>query len=396
MPRRSCSAGEQSRVSPWLVAAGLSQLIALTGCGNDAVERSFTGSRSELDAGVVLSPDGGDACKRFVSDTLIDHACFHELMGPHLERAAGAHETASGIDIDRAHTSFRVRLPASADGRYRGLLTYQARVAGDHAIFTRSGAPRVVRAGRALEPRFTHATEICAVLPRVDVYALEPQRYTVELESDGPEVVMVVEPMNEGALEDAYRFECGARPRPERDASVSRLDGGGGGLDATSAETSASGDGGAGPQGDGGECLVDSVLEHSCLHAQHGPFAEVAAVATGSAADVSKVHTAWRLSMPPAGALLVSFRPTMMGDYVFYLDRALPLSVRSEALSLSATHSEAVTACSGIAEARVYPLSSGARYEVEVGPTGGDQATLVIEHVQAFTREWRERFEACP
>jgi hypothetical protein len=373
---------------------------AASACGDDVDASPVDGSVPQpdsdaqtMDGSMTATPDAGAGCRTFVSDSLIDHACFHELMGPHVERTAGADPAASGIDVDRAHTSFRVRLAATSGGRFAGVLTYQARSPGDYAIFSRDASVRVKQQGTALERSFSHATEICPVLPAVDVYALAQQTYTLELESDRADVVLVLEYMNEGAVDDAYRVECDSRPRPPRDATVFTLDAAS--LDA-SAGLDADDEGGA--QADAGMCRVDPVLEHSCLHAQFGPYGDLS-VGAGSAAgpDVSKAHTAWRMSLPSGQPGKVSLRPTMTGEYVFYLDRALPLRVSLEGESLSPSYSEPVTTCAGITEARVYTLMRAARYDVELGPTTGDMATMIIESVAALTpNAWSDRVEACP
>jgi hypothetical protein len=183
---------------PRLDVNGLLVLAALGSCG-DGSDAATEASRA---------PDAGEGCQAFVSDSLIEHACFHELMGPHQERTAGETTADRAADVDRPHTAFHVRLPALASGGYRGRVSYQARIAGEFAVFTRDGAVSLMQHNNPQAPKFTHRTEICQALPEVAVYALQAQAYTLEIASDRPDVALVIEFMNEGAFEDAYRIEC--------------------------------------------------------------------------------------------------------------------------------------------------------------------------------------------
>jgi hypothetical protein len=382
-----------------------------------------------LDAFIPGTSDAGQNCRTFVSDSLIQHACFHELMGPHAERTASADAVASGVEVNRAHTSFRVRLPARPQGGFGGVVTYQARFAGAYAIFARGGDVRVSAQDGPVTARFEHDTQICAVLPAVSVYSLAAQSYALELSSAQADVVLVIESMDEGTVADAYRTDCTAGPRPPRDAAVFALDASFGSDaaaapsdgtvpidDAASAAVPMDGAAvpaddasapvttdSAAPQGpdadsnDAGMCVVDPVLEHSCLHAMHGPFEAVLAADLAAAPpDISRPHTAWRMTLPATSSGRFAFRPNMEGEYVFYLDRALPLQVSSGGVSVMPTFSEPVTSCVGISEARVFPLTRATRYDVSVGPVPGDAATVIIESVQAFTSRWSERYEPCP
>ncbi|HEX5659382.1 MAG TPA: hypothetical protein VFX59_19440 [Polyangiales bacterium] len=327
------------------------------------------------------TPDAGAGCATFVSDSLIDHACFHELMGPHLDRVAGAAQGAPSIDVDRAHTAFHVRLPEKAGGGYAGVLAYRPRASGEFAVFTRDGKLRIRQQDQALAPRFTHDTEICAVLPSVSVYALQAQSYTLELESDREHVALIIESMSEGTVQDAYRIACASRPR---------LDGSTGMLDAHVSDT------GASAPDAGSMCPIDPLLEHSCLHALHGPYGDIEAATEGAVPSVDRVHTAWRIALPDASAGRVTFQPTQSGEHVFYLEGAVPLTVRAGGALVPEAYRESVVGCSGLAAAHVYELERGVRHDVSVGPSENGTATLVIENVQSLAVDgWAERFEAC-
>jgi hypothetical protein len=408
---------------------GSSLLLSAAGaCGDDGERARLTieagAAHADLDGGAVgqhvgagSRVDAGEGCTTFVSDSLIQHACFHELMGPYAERSAGASASATDIDLDRAHTSFRVALPPRLEGGYGGFVRYQARFNGGYAIFAREARVRVSAQGTLVAAAMTHATEVCSVLPTVSVYSLSPQTYALEVTSDVPSVVLVIEYMDEGTVADAYRVECDAVPRPSRDAAVFVLDAGsrdaslgrandasapmsdvGDALqhDASSVPDSSAHD--AGNVVDARVCRVDAVLEHACLHAMHGPFEPLTA-GTGSAVgpDIGRPHTAWQMTLPSAEPGRYVYRPSMTGEYVYYLDRPLPLALRAQGAVLTPSYVEPVSTCNGITEARVYSLTGGVRYDVEVGPTSEERATLIIESVLALRPGgWSDRFEACP
>ena len=414
--------------TPWRSIGRLLLATAAVACGDeggvaptwsdaDSPSQSTDGGPAPLDAARGIPADAGQGCNVYVSDSLIQHACFHELMGPYAERTAGTTSTESGVDLDRAHTSFRVSLPARSEGGYGGFLNYRARFAGGYAIFARGATVRVSAESTPLSASMTHATEICAPLPHVSVYTLAQRNYTLEVTSDVRDVVLVVEYMDEGTVADAYRIECNAAPRLPRDAAVFLLDAGA--KDASMARMEDAGspladankplqtdaaraqdplEADAGAPADAGICPIDPVLEHSCLHAMHGPFVEVAGGDGATVApDISRVHTAWQMTLPATSAGRFVHRPNMTGEYVYYLDKPLPLELRAQGIALTPTFVEPVSTCNGISEARVYALAAGERYDVAVGPTADDRAVLVIESVGALTeRGWSERFEECP
>lgn len=195
---------EKAAVGPQRVRAlqlyGLLFLSAASGCRDTA---------SSLDGVPVSEPiDAGAGCQTFVADSLIEHACFHERVGPYVEDMAGPALDAPGIDVNRVHTSFHLRLPEREGGGYRGVVVYQPPKAGDYAVFVRHGTPRIADQGTTITPRISHPTEICELLPSVLVFALQPRRHTIQLESEQPDVVLVIESLNEGTAADHYRVDC--------------------------------------------------------------------------------------------------------------------------------------------------------------------------------------------
>src|SRR5688572_4623066 len=82
-----------------------------------------------------------------------------------------------------------------------------------------------------------------------------------------------------------------------------------------------------------GECLVsDEVVEHSCLHANYGPFAATAAQAYPGTvfSNIDTPHTAYNVTLPGSGGSYrgaVLYRPAASGDHAFFMMPGVPLSL---------------------------------------------------------------------
>jgi hypothetical protein len=145
------------------------------------------------------------------------------------------------------------------------------------------------------------------------------------------------------------------------------------------------------------ECRLDLVLEHSCLHVQHGPFASVMAGNSGTIANVSTPHTAFTVQLLEQPTNHVSYRPNQSGEHAFYLGPDVDLSISDDSAILQPKYREPVTTCAGIATVLVFDLRAQAKYTLgfersALSPT----TTLVIENVAALAaRGWAERWEAC-
>lgn len=384
------------------------------------------GGMSTFDASIMPAPtpgadaslpkpalDAGRDCDIFVADSLIEHACFHAVDGPFRDREAtsDALNTAS-VEVNRAHTAFRIRLP-EAEAGFAGRVSYEARWAGGYALFTDPAVEVSVDEGKApILPFSKHETELCGALPWVSAYLLRAGVHELLLRSDVPDVVLVAEYMDEGEVSDGYRFECPDQVRPRLDAGPQSADastdaGSPAGWDAATsdsglvptdsgAQDAATSDSGtvrdAGPA-----CTIDPVLEHSCLHVTYGPFATVASVASGTPPNVNTVHTSYTVQLPQDQAGLITYRPTGSGPYVFYLGSDVALRLIDPLGSeLSASHVEVVTACAGLETARVYDLTSGTKYQLAIGPGDAQSVTLIIENVESLAPAgWEQRFEAC-
>ncbi|MET0341381.1 MAG: hypothetical protein ABW252_10280 [Polyangiales bacterium] len=419
---------------------------------NDGLDAGLAAIRpdaGELPATARAVPDAGAGCRTLVSDALIEHACFHARGGPYRDLTAST----EAIDVSRAHTAFRVTLAPGSAGGYTARLAYRARTTGAYALFASSGA-RLARADPAAPSPFSaHPTELCPELPQVAGHTLTAGLHEIIVTSDQPSAMVVFESLEEGGVEDAYRVVCDGAPTPPA-ASATSLDAG---TDARVIAPSVAPSAPAGPQrgaqaearggsaaspmevaepfaphrpdhedpgapepsppvaqptevaqapldpaptsrapgSDARACRVDPVLEHACLHVQHGPFAEVDATGgAGTVPAISAPHTVYVLRLG-AGAGRVAYRPVLPGQHVFYLEADLPLALHAPDGSLTPSHVEPVDDCPGLARAHVFNLTAGTRYEAEIGP-GRATAQVLVESVDSLTFDgWDQRFEPC-
>lgn len=146
------------------------------------------------------------------------------------------------------------------------------------------------------------------------------------------------------------------------------------------------------------ECLVPTeLLEHTCQHAQFGPFASVSAqVYPGFVfTDISPSHTAYNLTLPSAvsvyqGAVLYS--PFTSGDYAFFTAPAATVTVFDSAGNPATLEREGLTdpaVCGAIEKASVFHLELFETYTVVYGP----QAQLGVQAMVEYLGE--EGCETC-
>lgn len=356
------------------LAYGACTLPAETRLGEDAGEAALDGALP------AVPIEAGAGCEVYVADPLIEHACFHALEGPYRDRVidGGSH----AADLSRAHTAFRLVLPASGEN-YEASLRYAARFSGGYALFTSSRVELTFAGGQGhASPSFAeHDTEICPELPWVRGFRLKAGEHHLRLQSPTREVTVVIEFMDEGATESSYRVDCAPVGRSDAGAVSS-------GRDAAT----------PGPPEDGGEaCWIDPVLEHSCLHAMRGPFESVTSASSASAPNVDLPHTAFMVALPGSVVGHVSYRPGESGEYAFYLGADVELALRDSSNSLAPTFVEPVAACAGLAKAFIYDLVGATKYDVSLTPAANEESTtLIIENVDSLvTRGWSRRLEAC-
>lgn len=384
----------------YALALGAAALLA---CGETGDAPSGSPRPDASVTAPTLAVDAGADCAIFVADPLIDHSCFHALMGPFRDRDLSA-PGAELQEVNRAHTAFQLKLAAEGE-HFVGTVRYDVRAAGGHAFFASASVSLVLHQGdssAAVAAFATHDTELCPELPLVGAYSLSATSYTVQIDSNRPDVTLVIEYMDEGALDGSYRVEC-ADPRQldggvQPDSQDANANDAGSGPDAALVDstTVAPHDPGTADAG-AGECRVDPVLEHSCLHVQHGPFATVTAMNRGTLPNVNTPHTAFTVLLSEQPSNRVSYRPNQSGEHVLYVGADVRVAVSDDSAVIPPKFSETVAACAGLATAAVVELKGQAKYTLlfeRVSSTASTQ--LVIEPVGALApRGWAERWEAC-
>jgi hypothetical protein len=130
---------------------------------------------------------------------------------------------------------------------------------------------------------------------------------------------------------------------------------------------------------------LGEVVEHGCLHGQHGPFVTVGAAAPGGAApDVSAEHTAFNVDLVAGDGGFVGEVELVLDedtDVAILIGPGVPVSVVDGAGAPVAIEDERAVDCAALTRAHVVEVAAGAVYRLRLGPTPAAQALLVIEHV---------------
>ena len=131
------------------------------------------------------------------------------------------------------------------------------------------------------------------------------------------------------------------------------------------------------------------VAEHSCIHAEFGPFEGVTAAPLGTVSfvDVSTPHTAYNVTLPATGALgyggSVVFMPEESGEYAFFLSRYRGLRIFNGNTEVARECRYAVPGdvCGALRTAIVADLEAGVEYRLEFKAIAqrNSQFTLLIE-----------------
>lgn len=145
------------------------------------------------------------------------------------------------------------------------------------------------------------------------------------------------------------------------------------------------GGGGGTGSGTGGAAPEDLDAE-ACEHYVEGPFVQhTATEAVEDASDISAEHTAHAITLielAGANGGYVSLQAPSAGDYVFFLDQDVPLSVQSSAgsdvlIEESCDPSACSATCGLVKGKHVVELAVGTYY-LELGPT--DLASVHLVH----------------
>jgi hypothetical protein len=156
------------------------------------------------------------------------------------------------------------------------------------------------------------------------------------------------------------------------------------------------------PEGEGGSAgapclerrLGRAVVEHACVHAEHGPYVDLtAATGEADAPAVNAAHTAYRAGSSGGPLSWLRFTPASSGAYAFL--GALPTSLVFARADGSLVHSTAtVTSCAGLPAARVLELD--ATQPLSLSWAEGE-LVLVVEALEPFGEQaWEQDCECAP
>lgn len=148
--------------------------------------------------------------------------------------------------------------------------------------------------------------------------------------------------------------------------------------------------------------LSQELLEHSCQHAQLGPFRKVVPgfVAGAIAPDISRTHTTYHVLEVPlqGGRARLAFRPSRPGEHAVFVLPEQEVELRLQGVNTQETrrHEQAVPACAELSRGHVFDLARGREYELEVFLPPPEQSSegeaiqlsLFIEHLGTYEPAW--------
>lgn len=138
-----------------------------------------------------------------------------------------------------------------------------------------------------------------------------------------------------------------------------------------------------------GECLVpEEVLEHTCQHAEFGPFVAAAAqVYPGFVfTDISPSHRTYNLTLPGTSSHQggVLYSPVVNGEFAFFSSPEASVSVYDSANNPVALEREGLTdpaVCGMIEKASVFHLDVFETYTVVFGPEEEPGVAINVEYL---------------
>jgi hypothetical protein len=126
--------------------------------------------------------------------------------------------------------------------------------------------------------------------------------------------------------------------------------------------------------------------DEGCEHLQNGPATPVTATsAAAGAPSVSDNHMRYDVTLPSGAAGYASFAPSAAGDYIFFLDQAVPFAVQDAAGANVAIESSSLTGakCAEVKARHVLELGVGT-YRLVFGPSSSvSKVGVVIEKDEA-------------
>lgn len=138
------------------------------------------------------------------------------------------------------------------------------------------------------------------------------------------------------------------------------------------------------------ECLVpEEVLEHTCQHAQFGPFVATSAQAYPGFVftDISPAHTAYNLTLPAAASAFggaVLFSPVVSGEFAVFTTPDTTVNLYDSlgnAIGLEREGATDPAVCSAIAKASVFHLEVFESYTVVFGPEADATLQTIVEYL---------------
>jgi hypothetical protein len=145
---------------------------------------------------------------------------------------------------------------------------------------------------------------------------------------------------------------------------------------------------------EGGECPLvgEEAIEHTCAHANFGPFVTVTAGVdpATTTTDINAGHTAYTVNLVDSGTSFggaVLYTPDEDGDFAIFLDPSVSVSVLDSSgtpLTIEEDVSIDPEECSALSRAVVVELSSTETYTIVFGPTSEPSALVVVESLAEY------------
>ncbi|OJH41265.1 hypothetical protein [Cystobacter ferrugineus] len=133
---------------------------------------------------------------------------------------------------------------------------------------------------------------------------------------------------------------------------------------------------------------TEEVIEHSCIHAESGPFQAVTAAALGTVpfVDVNLPHTAYNVTLPGSYGQYggsVIFTAEESTEYAFLLSRYQGLRIfdGTTEVGLECRSYISASACGALKSIAIAPLEAGKDYRLEFRAfrSSDAQFTLLVE-----------------
>lgn len=137
------------------------------------------------------------------------------------------------------------------------------------------------------------------------------------------------------------------------------------------------------------EQLGPAVSQHSCFHAEYGPFETVVAtpgaVSSSATPNVDAVHTLHRVGLVRDETSIVTYEPLRDGAWSFFTDAPLEFEVLENSTIVEPTFlADGDTGCDALPSVRVFELQAGIRYDLRFAPTQSASVLLVAELLDDF------------